>query len=228
MGFCEYTLILTLFLLCVTLIVASIPKNRENFEGFFTDLSTTLYTDSSTRSLEDVNIPFIKEPFKVQKDFKNKDNAARLLHVLDKSAKKLISHLEKNFPEREETRNLSKRYNTSYLFEASPLNPENLTSYTVNKTLLGMCLRPIDNVETFHNNFNLVMFVLIHEMAHMAVTEHKGHGEPFIKAFVFLLDESTKIGIYKPEDYSKNPQVYCGLDITRNPQFTRPRDDYYA
>ena len=33
----------------------------------------------------------------------------------------------------------------------------------------------------------------------------------------FLLEESIKIGIYKKDDFNKNPVEYCGTNITDTP-----------
>ena len=34
---------------------------------------------------------------------------------------------------------------------------------------------------------------------------------------LFLLKESIKIGVYKRQDFKKNPQKYCGTKITDSP-----------
>ena len=33
----------------------------------------------------------------------------------------------------------------------------------------------------------------------------------------YQLEEGEKIGIYNPEDYSKNPKMYCGMEINSTP-----------
>ena len=62
------------------------------------------------------------------------------------------------------------------------------------------------------------MFVIIHELAHVA-SESIGHTDEFWKNFKFLLIEAEKIGIYKPIDYKTNPKNYCGMEITDNPYY---------
>ena len=65
---------------------------------------------------------------------------------------------------------------------------------------------------------NTLMFVAIHELSHIA-TKSIGHKDEFWNNFKFLLGEAKKIGVYKPEDYKKNPRRYCGTNISDNPYF---------
>ena len=85
------------------------------------------------------------------------------------------------------------------------------TSYTVNKgDVIVMCLRS-SVLDKIHDN-NTLSYVAIHECAHILSTGI-GHGDEFVKNFKFLLGISKKIGIYKPTDYTKKPQEYCGMTI---------------
>ena len=60
------------------------------------------------------------------------------------------------------------------------------------------------------------MFVTIHELSHI-MTEDTGHTTRFWANMKYLLEESSKIGIYNPVDYSKNPVMYCGTKINSTP-----------
>ena len=65
-------------------------------------------------------------------------------------------------------------------------------------------------------NVNTMMFVALHEVAHI-ITISVGHTEEFWTNFKFLLKESINLGIYKKENYNKNPVDYCGMKITDSP-----------
>jgi hypothetical protein len=65
---------------------------------------------------------------------------------------------------------------------------------------------------------SMMMFVLIHELAHV-MSESEGHNDEFMKNFKFLLKETEEGGLYIPIDYSNNPIVYCGVKVTNNPFF---------
>jgi len=79
-----------------------------------------------------------------------------------------------------------------------------------------LCLRRKDNGE-LHDE-NTIMYVILHELAHMVNTEW-GHEKDFWDKFQFLLNEAVSIGIYTPIDYSKKPVKYCGLDIKYSPLY---------
>lgn len=115
--------------------------------------------------------------------------------------KPYILLLEKNF-NREKT----------VIYENS-LN-SNLTSYNVNKgEQLVFCLR-CKKTSVLHN-INLLVYVAVHEMAHSGCPE-MGHTPLFNKIFHFFLTEGVNIKIYKYENYSVSPVVYCGMQLNTN------------
>ena len=60
---------------------------------------------------------------------------------------------------------------------------------------------------------NLLMYVAIHELAHIACPEI-GHGSLFINIFKFLAEQAIKLKIYKYKDYYANPEEYCGMILS--------------
>ena len=87
-----------------------------------------------------------------------------------------------------------------------------LTSYSVNKgEELAFCLKS-KKTGNFHD-INLLMYVAVHEMAHMACPEI-GHGELFKKVFRFLIIEAINFNLYKKIDYQYNPVEYCGMILS--------------
>ena len=88
------------------------------------------------------------------------------------------------------------------------------TSYSVNKgEEIAICVRQPDN--TFIDD-HTVMFVVIHELAHV-MTKSVGHTEEFWDNMAYLLEKGEKIGIYKPENYKEKPVDYCGMEINSTP-----------
>ena len=88
-------------------------------------------------------------------------------------------------------------------------------AYSVNKgEELSICIREKDT-EKFLDS-NTVLFVAIHELAHI-MSESTGHTEEFWDNMKYLLEEASKQGIYNPVDYSKNPTDYCGTEINSTP-----------
>lgn len=92
------------------------------------------------------------------------------------------------------------------------------TSYSINKgEKIVMCMRSRDNREELLN-INILMFVAIHEMAHV-MTKSIGHTDEFWSNFKKLLKEAISIGIYKSKDYSVNPKKYCGMIVRDSPLY---------
>lgn len=80
---------------------------------------------------------------------------------------------------------------------------EDTKSYTINKKKVYLCLKD-ENGEYYDDN--MLMFVAIHEMAHVLCDEI-GHTDKFQKIFQELLDKASGMGIYDP---SVAPiQNYC-------------------
>ena len=77
-------------------------------------------------------------------------------------------------------------------------------SYTINKRKIYLCLKDEKNE---YYNFNMLMYVAIHELAHVLCDEI-GHTAKFHRIFQELLDKAEQIKIYD----SSVPIVsnYCG------------------
>jgi hypothetical protein len=104
-------------------------------------------------------------------------------------------------------------------------NPENLsendidastTSYSENKgQRIVVCLRDKKPPYSFVDE-NTVMFVLLHEMAHLMSTT-VGHTPEFWANFKRILHDAVQCGIYHPVNYAREPTPYCGMTITDTP-----------
>jgi len=116
----------------------------------------------------------------------------------------------------ERIKQLYKNYNKKNIYEISPNNLMGSTSFTKNKTKLTLCLR---SKEGKIHDINTVMFVVIHEVAHM-MNDQFGHELRFWQLFQVLLKDSVECGIYIPVDYKLHPVKYCGLSIDQSPLFT--------
>lgn len=63
---------------------------------------------------------------------------------------------------------------------------------------------------------NEAIFVMLHELAHIATPEW-GHTETFWSNFEFLIEAAENLGWYKPIDYRKTPGSICGTKIKSAP-----------
>lgn len=104
-------------------------------------------------------------------------------------------------------------------------NPDNMmendlddssTSYLENKgEKIVVCLRDKRDGYPLVDE-NTVMFVILHEMAHLMTTTI-GHNPEFWSNFRRLLHDACGLGIYSEVNYTKNPTEYCGMTITDTP-----------
>lgn len=151
---------------------------------------------------------------------KNIEKASDLLANTTEKMKDLVEHLETRFMQQENVKLLVKNFNPEKIKEILPTSE--YTAYSENKgEKIAFCLSSIDKDDTDNLiDGNTLMFVALHEMAHLA-TKSIGHTEEFWDNFKFLLKEASHIQIYIPVDYKKTAQSYCGMDINDNPYFDR-------
>jgi len=168
--------------------------------------------------IESVGLVYEKttdEQFQLVRDLPDKENAAELMAEIKKRMQQLINYCVTNFPDNENVKVMSERFQPNNIQETS-INDSG-TSYTIDKGKeMHLCLRDKSNMEL--HNINILMFVAIHELAHVLSTSY-GHNDEFGENFVFLLKQSIKIGIYNPVDYSQNPEEFCGMNVTSNPLY---------
>ena len=130
---------------------------------------------------------------------------------------KLVDHCAKTFPDRDNVKRLKEGFNPKKIQETLPTSE--YTAYSENKgEKIAFCLDKNKDGKGGLIDSNTLMFVAIHELAHVA-SESIGHTDEFWRNFKFLLQEAEKINIYVPVDYKKEPKEYCGMDITDNPYF---------
>lgn len=159
--------------------------------------------------------PLNDNTYKVQ-EYKNPQNAADMLAKLRKKTQEIVNYLKVKYSDDDRIARLVNR--TKNLNIEESVHEENTSSFTINKgELISFCLRKKDTNKNFHD-MSTMMFVLIHELAHV-MSESEGHNDEFMKNFKFLLKEAEEGGLYIPIDYSNNPIVYCGVKVTNNPFF---------
>jgi flagellar biosynthesis regulator FlaF len=140
-------------------------------------------------------------------------NSANTLAKIRENIIKLVEYLKKNmdkFPKKMSyIKDIIRRTKIINIMETP--KDDKYTSYTINKgEKIVFCLRH-KTINSIHD-MNTLMYVVIHEMAHVGCPEY-GHTPLFKKIFKFLLKESVKINIYTPVNYILNPQDYCGMVI---------------
>lgn len=143
----------------------------------------------------------------------DKEEAANMLSKIKSNLKKIVNYLVKNNGTDPKVRRLVRNYNPNKISESLPNT--NYTSYSVNKgEKIVFCIRSKKTHKLI--DINTMMFVAIHELAHV-MTKSIGHTEEFWDNMKYLLKKGIKLGIYKQIDYKKSPVPYCGTEITDSP-----------
>jgi predicted metal-dependent hydrolase len=141
---------------------------------------------------------------------------ADLLEEVDTRARQLVKELVASHSNKCYTSILSTRYGKVQLYEADP--DSELTAYTTEKRSIALCLRRIKgDVTSPLVDSNTLMYVLVHEMAHLGI-DHQGHVPEFWDAFKEIARVAVAIGVLQYVDYSKKNEQYCAMPITGNIQ----------
>ena len=157
------------------------------------------------------------------RDLPDKQRAADLLAKLRMKLTTLMDSLSQSYPNKPQVQRLLQNFKSdpNRFLESTP-DAEH-TSYSVNKgESVHFCLRQRDGSEQLVDD-NIMMFVAIHEMAHM-LTKSIGHEPEFWNNFGWLLREAESKSLYKPTDFKSHPVMYCGVTITDAPKYDPARD----
>lgn len=149
---------------------------------------------------------------------KDKQEGANRLALIKKRCDELINHIKNDtsLMEQDEFKILTERYTSKQTEFSEKDKLSNYTSYTENKgDRIVFCMRQRNDNEDLID-LNTMMFVAIHEVAHI-MTKDIGHHKDFWSNFKKLLKVSVDIGIYESEDYKATPRSYCGMEINSNP-----------
>jgi hypothetical protein len=139
------------------------------------------------------------------------EDAANLMAEIRRRLVLLAEHLYKAFPDDERVVLLKSNFDANAFREG--LEGSGYTSYSLNKgEKIILCLRNKNKLM----DINTMMFVSIHELAHLA-NATVGHDDAFWNTNRWLLEEAINIGIYVKQEFDKEPVDYCNITITSTP-----------
>ena len=186
-----------IYCIIIVVVVATLILQYENFSNEVTLVKSTIDNhDYLVRNVTD------------------KQDAANILAKLRQRCVTLVTHMDQRHGKKHCVKRLLENYHPDNISEGAKSNK--YTSYSVNKgEKIVFCLRSRDAEEKLVD-LNVLLFVAIHELAHV-MTKSIGHTEEFWTNFKFLLEQAIEIGVYRHHDYRKHPVKYCGTDITDSP-----------
>lgn len=146
----------------------------------------------------------------------DKQEASDLMAQIHTNLETLINHYKSDPATIADPRvkTMVERFNPNNMMENDLADDS--TSYSENKgEKIVVCLRQKSDGYPFVDE-NTIMFVILHEMAHLMTTT-VGHTPEFWTNFRRILQDASAVGVYKPINYSKSPVTYCGMNITDSP-----------
>jgi hypothetical protein len=183
---------------------------------FIIIVASKLYFDSDSFNLRCIISDVNGNKYCVRDRNKLELAADRLAHV-NNNLNKLVNHLSKKYPTKENVQRLVNGYNPKKIYETLPTSE--FTAYSENKgEKLAFCLDTEKNSKGRLIDMNTLMYVALHEVSHIA-TKSIGHNDEFWNNFKFMITEAKEINIYNPVDYKKEPARYCGMNISDNPYY---------
>jgi hypothetical protein len=184
--------------------------------GFVLLVCLKVYYDSENFSLKCIISSVDGNKYCVRDKILSQD-AADLLAKVTVKCKELVVYVGEKYPSNHDVKKLVENFNPKKISETLPTS--DLTAYSENKgEKIAFCLNKTKNGNELID-LNTLTFVAIHELSHV-MTKSIGHKQEFWENFKFLLENATTAGIYKSIDYSKDPQSYCGIQITDSPVFS--------
>lgn len=143
----------------------------------------------------------------------DKQEASDRLATLSQNIKRVIQQCAANPKDAEAVKRLESKFDSETIIEHMPGNT--YVSHSVNKGQeLSICVR--DKGSNAFIDPNTVMFVALHELAHV-MSVSTGHTPEFWANMKYLLERGSEIGVYQPVDYSKTPVMFCGMEIHSTP-----------
>lgn len=139
-----------------------------------------------------------------------RDLVSKEIKMLQIIAKRFIDDLIASYPTDPEVGRLRKW--TGSIRELNFNSNHILASNTNKGEYISICF--IDKRGNL-NARNEVMWVLLHELAHVMTREYK-HNDQFWSHNRFLVDEAVSRGYYTNVNYNESPRNFCGSVISYN------------
>lgn len=145
------------------------------------------------------------------KNRKGSGAVADRLAELESHARRFLHAAKQLHPEDDRLLNISKRWNGT--LAETPEDAKDV-AYSISKKSIFICVRAKDG-DTIAD-FNTCVFVLLHELAHVA-TNSWGHKPEFWKNMQFLLEAAEATGFYTYQNFGEKIETYCGRKLTVSP-----------
>jgi hypothetical protein len=217
----QFIYIIKIFLQCIIIIVGFLLFKRFNLKYITHKIKNqhieVLSDKNNHKDAAEIIFEIDQNIQKLIKFLNNKYSDINLDNELNKKPTNITIHFLKQVFIRKILKELNKTYIPNNIIENFPKEKNVFTSFNINKgESIHLCLRNFVD-DKFHD-FNEIMFVALHELAHNC-NHSLGHNPDFWYIFKFLLENAQEINIYDPINYNKNKFNYCSTDVTYNPLY---------
>lgn len=206
-----------IFVLCICIFWSKVSNNFDIFILLLLVFAVFYYYTGNINN----DVVYIKSDIDGElylvRDLQDKQYSANVLSKIKKNMIALNDYLverKRDFPKYTQyIDQLNSKIRNSILIENGV--DDVYTSYSVNKgEQIVFCLRSKRMADKLHD-MNLMMYVVLHEMAHVGCPS-VGHTEEFKMIFAFFTEQAIKIGLYEKIDFRNDPKEYCGMTITES------------
>lgn len=173
-------------------------------------LKLVKYVENNIKNDKNIEImynKYVKEQYEKSISSNNDEEDDTFRNLVKEKKNKLKMDLKR----------LVKNFNPNKISETTP--DAKYTSYSVNKgEKIVMCIRNKKSANQDIIKLNTLMFVAIHETAHL-MTKSIGHPPEFWDNFRILINiaKDKNVNVYKEVDFNLYPEPYCGMTINSVP-----------
>lgn len=143
------------------------------------------------------------------KNLPNAQDAADRLAFMELRVREFLHKAERYAPGDHRLHNIRMRWNGT--LAETPVDQD--VAYSIGKGAVSVCVRAPDGSLESENT---CMFVLLHELAHVA-TDTYGHSSQFWANMKFLLELAEATGSYRYQDFDAVETSYCGRRLAASP-----------
>ena len=143
------------------------------------------------------------------KNLPNSQAVADRLALMEHRVRDFLHKAKAHAPGDRRLHNIRMRWNGT-LTETSE---DKDVAYSIGKGAISICVRSPSGGLVDENS---CMFVLLHELAHVA-TDTYGHEHRFWPNMKFLLELAERTGSYTYQDFERTETSYCGIPLTSSP-----------
>lgn len=143
------------------------------------------------------------------KNMPNSQDAADRLATMELRVRDFLHKAEAHAPGDPRLHNIRMRWDGT-LYE-TPVDED--VAYSIGKGAISICVRSPTGALDSENS---CMFVLLHELAHVA-TDKYGHRPRFWANMKFLLEVAERTGSYTYQDFENTETTYCGTPLRSSP-----------